>query len=115
MNVRSSVAAVSMLLSALAAAPARAQGDLAGQVPIAGEWLPQITEDQPHRLPGPELGDYAGLPINAAVRQKAESWDASILALPERMTQPHPGMYSLRGPGPQMRIVRRHHPVTHQL
>jgi hypothetical protein len=25
--------------------------------------------------PGPELGDYAGLPINAADRQKAESWE----------------------------------------
>ena len=114
MKVRSSAVAI-FVLSTCAAAPAVAQVDPAGQVPIAGEWAPQITEDQPHRLPGPELGDYAGLPINAAVRQKAESWDASILALPERMTQPHPGMYSLRGPGPQMRIVRRHHPVTHQL
>src|SRR3982750_3041280 len=117
MNVWSSAVAI-FVLSTCAAAPAAAGGaqvDPAGQVPIAGEWAPQITEDQPHRLPGPELGDYAGLPINAAVRQKAEAWDASILALPARMTQPHPGMYSLRGPGPQMRITRRHDPVTFQL
>src|SRR5204863_2355352 len=92
MKVRSSAVAI-FVLSTCAAAPAVAQADPAGQVPIAGEWAPQIAEDQPHRLPGPELGDYPGLPINAAVRQKAESWDASILALPERMTQPHPGMY----------------------
>lgn len=115
MSVRSSLAAASVLVSVLAAAPAHAQEDIAGQVPIAGEWAPQITEDQPHRLPGPELGDYTGLPINAAARRKAESWDASILSRPERMTQPHPAVYSMRGPGPQMRITRRHHPVTHQL
>ena len=114
MNVRVSVVCVSILACLFATASARAQ-DIAGQVPIAGEWAPQITEDQPHRLPGPELGDYAGLPINAAARRKAESWDASILARPERMTQPHPAVYSMRGPGPQMRITRRHHPVTHQL
>jgi hypothetical protein len=115
MRVRSSVAVGSALVSLLTAASAFAQGDIAGQVPIAGEWAPRITEDQLHRLPGPELGDYTGLPINAAARRKAAAWDASILSRPERMTQPHPAVYSMRGPGPQMRITRRHHPVTHQL
>ena len=113
MGVKSSATVVSALVSMLAVAPAVAQ-DLAAEVPIAGEWAPLITEDQPHRLPGPELGDYTGLPINAAARRKATAWDASILARPERMTQPHPAVYSMRGPGPQLRITRRHHPVTHQ-
>src|SRR5437764_14089914 len=98
MNVRSSAVAI-FVLSTCAAAPAVAQVDPAGQVPIAGEWAPQITEDQPHRLPGPELGDYTGLPINAAVRPNAESGAASILALPEDLAAPPPGRDSSRGPG----------------
>jgi len=85
---------------------------LFGQIDISGEWSPRIHEDQPHRIPGPELGDYTGLPINAAARQKATSWDASILSLPERMAQPHPAQYFMRGPGPQMRVNKVIDPVT---
>jgi hypothetical protein len=68
---------VSMLLSALIAAPAFAQVDL------VGEWGQRQHEDQPERGPGPELGDYLGLPINDAARAKADAWDASLLTLPE--------------------------------
>jgi hypothetical protein len=85
------------------------------QIDISGEWAARGTEDQPHRGPGAELGDYTGLPINAAARQKASVWDASILSLPERMAQPHPAMYFMRGPGPNMRITKRVDPVTLQL
>src|SRR5512145_3346635 len=102
-------AGVFLLVTALAA-PALAQ-----QVDIAGDWAARGTEDQPHRGPGAELGDYTGLPINAAARQKANAWDASILSLPERMAQPHPGVYFMRGPGPNMRIIKRVDPVTLQL
>ena len=85
------------------------------QIDISGEWMPRIHEDQPHRVPGPELGDYTGLPINAAARQKATSWDASILSLPERMAQPNPAQYFMRGPGPQMRINKVIDAVTQTL
>jgi hypothetical protein len=85
------------------------------QIDISGEWVSRIHEDQPHRIPGPELGDYTGLPINAAARQKASSWDASILSLPERMAQPHPAQYFMRGPGPQMRVQKVIDPVTQTL
>jgi hypothetical protein len=61
-----------------------------GQIDISGEWAARVHEDQPHRGPGAELGDYTGLPINDAVRQKASTWDASILSLPEQMAKPHP-------------------------
>jgi hypothetical protein len=98
-------------IAALSAAPALAQV----QVDISGEWAARVHEDQPHRGPGAELGDYTGLPINAAARQKASHWDASILSLPERMAQPHPAQYFMRGPGPHMRISKRTDPVTHQL
>ncbi len=86
-----------------------------GQVDISGEWQPRVHEDQPHRVPGAELGDYTGLPINAAARERANDWDASILSLPEHMAQPHPGMYFMRGPGPAMRVQMINDPVTQKL
>jgi hypothetical protein len=97
------------LALALAAGPAFAQVD------ISGEWARRVHEDQPHRAPGAELGDYTGLPINAAARQKALHWDASILSLPEHMAKPHPAQYFMRGPGPDMRINKITHPVTQQV
>jgi hypothetical protein len=70
------------------------------QVDISGDWATRTNEDQPHRGPGADLGDYTGLPINAAARQKASSWDASILSGPESMAKPHAAQYFMRGPGP---------------
>ena len=49
----------------MAASPAFAQVD------ISGEWASRVHEDQPHRAPGAELGDYGGLPINAAASGRA--------------------------------------------
>lgn len=92
-----------------------APAPLFAQVDISGQWAARVHEDQPHRGPGAELGDYTGLPINDAARQKASHWDASVLALPERMAQPHPGQYFMRGPGPNMVVQRRLDPVTHAL
>ncbi|MGE3403945.1 MAG: hypothetical protein AB7K63_15225, partial [Vicinamibacterales bacterium] len=72
------LALVIILLSGAATASAQI-------VDISGEWISRIHEDQPHRIPGAELGDYTGLPINDAARQKAATWDASILSMPEQM------------------------------
>src|SRR5687768_3655910 len=88
------------------------------QVDLAGEWgaLNGVSEDQPHRNPGATLGDYTGLPINDAARQKARSWDASILSQPEAQAKPHPVQYSLRGGGgPNLRIVKVVDPLTGRL
>jgi len=85
------------------------------QVDIAGEWGRDNHEDQPHRAPGAELGDYTGIPLNAAARQKAESWDASILSQPEQQAKPHPAQYSMRGPQPNLRIAKVVDPVNGQL
>src|SRR6185503_4324839 len=93
-----------LTLMVLAGPPVFAQRDL------AGEWAALYHEDQPHRLPGPELGDYTGLPINDAGRLKADSWDASILTLREHQAKPHPSTYSLRGPA-NIRIRRELDPV----
>jgi hypothetical protein len=99
-------------LTLAAVSPAVAQND------IVGEWQAtnQVSEDQPHRAPGATLGDYTGMPINDAARQKARTWDASILSQPERMAQPHPAQYSLRGGGgPNLRIVKVVDPVSGRL
>src|SRR5881396_4067056 len=69
------------------------------QVDPSGEWAPRFHEDQPERIPGPEIGDYLGLPINDAARLKADTWDASLLTLPEHQCKPHPSTYGFRGVG----------------
>ena len=78
-------------------APVRAQVDL------TGNWDPIYHEDNPERIPGPAVGDYVGLPINAAARFRADSWSASLLTLPEHQCKPHPVGYGYRGPS-DMRI-----------
>jgi len=40
----------------------------AAQVELSGVWQPRYHEDFPERIPGPELRDYLGLPINDAAR-----------------------------------------------
>jgi glyoxylase-like metal-dependent hydrolase (beta-lactamase superfamily II) len=81
---------------------------------LSGEWAARYHEDQPHRIPGPELGDYTGLPLNDAGRLKADSWDASILTLREHQAKPHPSTYSLRGPA-NIRIRKEVDPITQAL
>ncbi|HEU4690706.1 MAG TPA: MBL fold metallo-hydrolase, partial [Vicinamibacterales bacterium] len=81
-----------VLLTAVAS-PALAQVDLTGM------WAPIFHEDQIERIPGPDVGDYAGLPINDAMRMRADSWDASLLTLPEHQCKPHPSTYGFRGVG----------------
>ena len=68
------------------------------QIDPTGEWAPRFHEDQPERLAGPEIGDYLGLPINDAARLRGDSWDASLLTLPEHQCKPHPADYGPRGP-----------------
>ena len=69
------------------------------QVDLTGMWAPIFHEDQVERIPGPDVGDYAGLPINDAMRMRADSWDASLLTLPEHQCKPHPSTYGFRGVG----------------
>jgi hypothetical protein len=102
-------ATIGLFVATLVATPVFAQVDL------AGEWGRESHEDEPHRLPGAELGDYTGMPINAAARLKAESWDASILSQPEQQAKPHPAQYSMRGPRPDVRISAIVDPVSGQL
>ncbi|HET9358419.1 MAG TPA: MBL fold metallo-hydrolase [Vicinamibacterales bacterium] len=69
------------------------------QIDLTGMWAPIFDEDQVERIPGPDVGDYAGMPITDALRFRADSWDASILTLPEHQCKPHPSTYGFRGVG----------------
>ena len=41
------------------------------QVDFTGQWAPLYHEDTIERIPGPELGDYTGLPLTEAARLRA--------------------------------------------
>jgi hypothetical protein len=98
---------------ALAAAVALASPAFA-QVSLVGEWSPRYHEDQPDRIPGPELGDYTGLPLTDGARLAADSWDASRLTLREHQCKVHNGPYILHGPI-QFRISEERDLRTQQL
>jgi glyoxylase-like metal-dependent hydrolase (beta-lactamase superfamily II) len=84
------------------------------QILLDGEWSPQYHEDQDERLPGPDLGDYLGLPINDAARLRAESWNASRLTLTEEQCRVHVSPYIYRGPL-DLRIWQEKDPDTQQV
>ena len=84
------------------------------QVDLSGQWQGNFFEDQPERAAGPEIGDYTGLPINAAARMRAEAWDASLLTLPEHQCKPHPSTYGAWGPN-AMRIQYEYESDTQAL
>jgi hypothetical protein len=99
---------VFLLAITLASVPAFAQVD------FSGTWGPRLNEDQPERIPGPELGDYVGLPITEGARQFAESWDPSRITLPEQQCRVHVSPYIYRGPL-QLRISEQRDPDTQEL
>src|SRR5205809_13173 len=100
--------ASSGLLLLLASTPAMAQAD------FTGTWGARYQEDFPERIPGPELGDYLGLPINASARQFADSWDPSRITLPEEQCRVHVSPYIYRGPL-NLRIWEERDPDTQEL
>lgn len=97
-----------VLLFLLCGAPAFAQVD------FSGEWAPRFYEDQPERVPGPELGDYLGLPVNDAARMRADTWEGSLLTVPEWQCRPHSADYIWRGPSPP-RIWKDVDPLTREV
>ena len=104
-----SIGAVAIAIVVVLGAPRLAA---AQEVDFSGEWAPLFHEDGPERLPGPELGDYTGLPLNDAARLRADSYDADrISVVPEYQCRQHGADYSMRGLA-NMRIVRELDPLT---
>lgn len=75
------------------------------QVDFTGAWdHPGIfgQEDFNDRGQGPEIGDFLGLPLNAAGMLKAETYSGSWLSVPEHQCTPHPAAYQMWGPNTLM-------------
>ena len=99
-----------IMLASLVALPASAFA----QTDLSGSWGVRFHEDQLERAPGPELGDYLGLPSSDGARQWALSWDPSRLTLPEHQCQVHVSPYIYRGPL-QLRIWEDRDPRSQKL
>jgi hypothetical protein len=87
----------SLLLAALAV------GGVAAQTRVgfnpSGLWTALYHEDALERQdPGSPAGDYLGLPINDALRLRADTWDADFVSVPERQCVPHSSIYAMRAP-----------------
>ena len=102
------IAGAALLLAGLTLAPAW------GQDVLSGEWSPLHHEDYNERIPGPDLGDFAGLPINDSARAFAESWNASRLTLQEHQCRVHVSPYIYHGPL-HLRIWEEKDPFTQQV
>jgi hypothetical protein len=99
---------IHILAAALSVAP------LFAQVDLSGVWGPVTHEDQPERGPGPDLVDFAGLPINDYARKWALAWDPDRLGLQEHQCQVHTAAYIHRGPL-RLRIWEERDPQTQEL
>jgi hypothetical protein len=99
-----------VLLTGIVLAPSAARA----QVDFSGSWSPRYHEDQPERIPGPDLANFLGLPITESARQWALSWDPSRLTLPEHQCQVHVAPYIYRGPL-QLRIWEERDPASQKL
>lgn len=99
----------------LLALAATLAGRMPAQIDFTGEWAPAYHEDGPERLPGPELGDYMGIPINDNARQQADAYDADrISVVTEYQCRPHSADYGMRGLG-DLRVTREIDPATQNL
>jgi cyclase len=97
-----------------AASLAFAQHDVAGEWDHSGGGIFGFQEEFLDRGGGPDLGDYAGLPINDALRYKASLYSPSWLTIPEHQCLPHPSTYQYRSPG-GLSILKEYDPVTQRL
>jgi hypothetical protein len=84
---RSAIAAALLLL---------ASSSSMAEVDLSGVWNVRLHEDLPERIPGPDMVEYHGVPINDANRARGLSWDPSILTLEEYQCRPHPSDYFTR-------------------
>jgi cyclase len=102
------------LVGSAFASAALAQNDVAGDWDQAGGGIFGFQEEFLDRGGGPDLGDYAGLPINDALRFKASLYSPSWLTVPEHQCLPHPSTYQYRSPG-GLSIVKEYDSVTQRL
>src|SRR5690606_5244543 len=81
------------------------------QMDLSGTWATRNHEDWMERWPGPDVGDFTGLPINEDARARALSYSASLLSLPERQCLYYGATYTVIGPF-GFRLWSESEPVT---
>jgi hypothetical protein len=84
---------------AATAALSLAPGAASAAIDLSGQYNATPHEDGLERGAGPDAGDYAGVPINAQARLRANTWNASLITMPERQCIPHPSPYQNRSVG----------------
>src|SRR2546426_9495113 len=87
------VAAAALIMAPLSAQPGRPLMP----TDIAGEWA--LTNNEEDTTAQPPLGDYLGVPFNAAGRQRADTTAESIWGTPEYQCRPHSAPHQWRGLG----------------
>jgi hypothetical protein len=104
---------VSLVAGILLSVPASAQPAFATNyqtTDFSGEWT-EIPHEGNFQF---DLGDYSGIPFNAAGRMRADSHDHTEWNLPEIQCRPHPGVFNwFYGGG--SRIMKEIDPVSRQL
>jgi len=99
-------------LAVWAAGSPRAQNGGGGvTTDFSGEWTVVRSQDNTEN---PWVGDFFGLPLNADGLARAETWDASLLSLPEYQCRPHGWAYIYRGPT-QLRISKEVDPYSREI
>ena len=101
-------AAALLLVALFQSAPASAQVDL------NGTWGNRLHEDWVDRMPGPDVVDYMGLPINEQGRERALSYSATQLSMTERQCMYYQPFYLEMGPQ-SFKMWSESEPVTGRL
>jgi cyclase len=97
----------------LAFVPVAAQPPRPANAPdVAGEW--NLTNNEEDTTAQPPLGDYLGIPFNAAGRQRADTTAESIWGTPEYQCRPHSAPHQWRGLG-GARILKEQDPLTREV
>jgi hypothetical protein len=95
-SASNSARAALLAMALLAAVASLAPRTASAQSLVDGYWNLLGYEDRNEYGPGPEEGDYAGLPVTAAAIAVARSWTASQITLPEIVCRPFPSTYGPR-------------------
>ena len=97
----------------LVSAPALAQPARPATPPdIAGEW--RLENNEEDTTAQPPLGDYLGIPFNAAGRLRSDTTAESIWGTPEYQCRPHSAPHQWRGLG-GARILKEQDPLTREV
>ena len=104
-----------LLLASGMIRPAFSQGQ-ASPTDLSGEWRRLTNHEDAHeRGPGPDPGEYWGLPLNDAERMRADAYNGEVLSTNLYLQcRPHPTGYQQLGPD-QMRIEKEIDTISRQL